>query len=249
MYPHLITDNTVTILKDGDTFTLTADSPAFPQVLDLIRENRWDDAIHAMTPRIAIEEYADGSLRIEGDTIRNRNGDVIDHAIIPHILSMKAKGFDVAPLMAFLDKVLRNPSMRSRNQLWRFVSTNSIAITPEGDLLFYKKVKDDYFDVHTGKSNRYTVGSTHSMPRSQVDDDPESTCSHGLHVCSYEYLREFGGHRTLLCQVDPADVVSVPIDYHNTKVRVSRLHVLREVQNPTPFDTGVYHNTSEECPF
>lgn len=33
--------------------------------------------------------------------------------------------------MAFLDKVLRNPSMRSRNQLWRFVSTNSIAITPE----------------------------------------------------------------------------------------------------------------------
>ena len=135
--------------------------------------------------------------------------------------------------------------MRSRNQLWRFVATNKITITPEGDLLFYKKVKDDYFDVHTGKSNRYTVGSTHSMHRSLVDDDPESTCSHGLHVCSYEYLREFGGQRTLVCRVNPADVVSVPIDYHNTKVRVCQLTVVKEVSNPTSTTTTSY----EECPF
>jgi hypothetical protein len=248
MYPHLITDNTVTILKDGETHTLTSSSPAFTQVLDLIREGMWDEAVEAMSPRRAIEEYADGSLLIRDGLIYTKDGEVIDHAIVPHVLAMKEKGFDIGPLMAFLGKVLRNPSMRSRNQIWRFVSTNNITITPDGDLLFYKKVKSDYYDVHTGRSNCYKVGSTHSMPRHQVDDDPESTCSHGLHVCSYEYLRSFGGDRTILCQVDPADIVSVPIDYHNTKVRVARLHVVKEVANPTPLDTGVY-DESDDLPF
>jgi hypothetical protein len=47
----------------------------------------------------------------------------------------------------------------------------------------------------------------------------------------------------MLCQVDPADVVSVPIDYQNTKVRVCRLTVVKEVANPEPLDTGVYDDS------
>ena len=242
MYPHLITTNTVTIIRDGQTYTATSDMQGFNDALQCIRQGEWDAAIDHITPRATIEEYADGSLVIEGDRLL-RNGTEVDHVMVPHILSMKEKGFDIAPLMAFLDKVLRNPSMRSRTQLWRFVATNNIAITPDGDLLFYKKVQDNYYDVHTGKSNCYTVGSTHTMSRSEVDDDPESTCSTGLHVCSYEYLRSFGGQRTMLCQVDPADVVSVPIDYENTKVRVCRLTVVKEVANPEPLDTGVYDDS------
>ena len=244
MYPHLITTNTVTIVRDGDTHTIDSSCPQFTKVLDLVRQGLWDEAIDAMSPAVAISTYAGTSLVLDGNTIL-RNGTPVDHSLVPHILTMRDKGFDIQPLMHFLDKVMQNPSMRSRNQLWRFVSTNNIAITPDGNLLFFKKVKDNYYDVHTGRSNQYTVGSTHTMPRHEVDDDPERTCSTGLHVCSYEYLRSFGGDRTLMCEVSPADVVSVPIDYHNTKVRVSSLRVLREVENPEPLDTGVY----EECPF
>jgi len=243
MYPHLITDNPITILAD-DTLSVTRDHPSFSAILDALREERWDDAVDLMTPRRRVSSFVEGAMEIVGNTIL-RGGTPVDNAIVPHILDLHQQGLPVGPLLAFLDKVLANPSMRSRNQLWRFVATNKITITPEGDLLFYKKVKDDYFDVHTGKSNRYTVGSTHSMHRSLVDDDPESTCSHGLHVCSYEYLREFGGQRTLVCRVNPADVVSVPIDYHNTKVRVCQLTVVKEVSNPTSTTTTSY----EECPF
>lgn len=242
MYPHLITTNTVTIIRDGQTYTATSDMQGFADALQCIRQGEWDAAIEHITPRATIEEYADGSLVIEGDRLL-RNGTEVDHVMVPHILSMKEKGFDIGPLMSFLDKVLRNPSMRSRNQLWRFVASNNIAITPEGDLLFYKKVTDTYYDVHTSRTNCYKVGTTHTMPRSEVDDDPESTCSTGLHVCSFEYLRSFGGQRTMLCQVDPADVVSVPIDYQNTKVRVCRLVVVKEVANPEPLDTGVYDDS------
>lgn len=245
MYPHLITDNTITIIRDGVTYTATSDTPSFTEALGHIRDGNWDEATDAITPRAAVETYAGGALVIDGDIIRTPNGDEVDHALVPHILDMKAKGLPIDPLMAFLGRVLVNPSMRSRNQLWRFVTSNKITITREGHLLFYKKVREDYFDVHTGSTNCYKPGSVHTMPRSQVDDDPESTCSTGLHVCSYEYLKEFGGQRVMLCSVDPADIVSVPIDYQNTKVRVCRLVVVQEENNPAPFDTTVW----DEIPF
>ena len=246
MYAHLITDNSVTIVADGDILTATSGSPNFNGILDAIKKGDWDLAIDLMSPRHTVESYGEGYLVIEDGALKTRNGGDVDHAMVPHILGMKAKGFPVQPLLNFLEKVLANPSMRSRNQIWRFVSANQIPITQDGDLLFYKRVKDDYYDVHTGKTHMYAVGSEITMPRHNVDDDPESTCSHGLHVCSYEYLKSFGGDRTVLCKVDPADIVSVPIDYENTKVRVCRLVVTDELYDVKPMDTGVYEERQYE---
>jgi hypothetical protein len=225
MYPHLITDNTITIFADGTTVSITKDSPTFGSVLAAIKSEDWDGAIALASPKAMVSAYTSGHMDIVNGVL-TRNGKEIDHAMVPHILKLHADGFNVEPLIAFLDKVLMNPSMRSRNQIWRFVSFNNITITPEGDLLFYKKVTDTYFDVHTGKTNCYRPGTTHTMPREMVDDDPESTCSVGLHVCSHEYLKKFGGSRTVVCKVNPRDIVSVPIDYNNTKVRVCELYVV-----------------------
>lgn len=238
MYPHLITENTVTIFADGATYSLTKDSPDFEGVLGAIREGNWEDAVRLASPKAVVTAYTRGHITFDNGVL-TRNGEEIDHAMVPHIRKLHADGFDVEPMIAFLDKVLANPSMRSRNQVWRFVSTNNITITPDGDLLFYKKVNDDYFDVHTGKTHCYTVGSTHHMPRDQVDDDPTSTCSSGLHVCSYEYLKSFGGSRTVVCKVNPCDIVSVPVDYQNTKVRVCKLEVVSETSNPIPMQTSI----------
>ena len=84
------------------------------------------------------------------------------------------------------------------------------------------------------------------MPRPSVDDDPAKTCSAGLHVCSLSYLSTFGGDRTILVEVCPADVVAVPIDYQNSKVRVSRLRVVREVDSPVQMRTV---EDSDSIPF
>jgi hypothetical protein len=246
MYAHLITNNTVTIIANGDIFSATSANPNFNGILDAIKAGEWEVAIDLLTPRRAIESYGEGNLIIEGGTIRIRNGGEVAHSMVPHILSMKAQGFPVQPLLNFLEKVLDNPSMRSRNQIWRFVSVNNITITPDGDLLFFKRVTDTHYDIHTGKTHQYKVGATVSMARHLVDDDPEVTCSHGLHVCSYQYLENFGGPRTMLCQVDPRDIVCVPVDYQNTKVRVCRLTVIDEVASPAPMDTGVYQRELDD---
>lgn len=244
MYPHIITDNTITVIASQvHTISKASSEDTFNKVCDLIRKatspEDWDVVIAEMTPRVALQHYVGSNLEIHGSQILYK-GEPVNNAIVPHILKMREGGYSVDPLMRFLERLLANPSMRSRNQLWRFVETNNIPIDEEGNLLLYKRVKDDYYDCHTGSTNCYTVGSVHTMDRAKVDDDPESTCSFGLHVCSYNYLRSFGGSRTIICKVDPADVVSVPIDYENTKLRVCKLYVHQEIDTPTPIDTGVY---------
>lgn len=244
MYPYLLTDNTLTVIASGVTHTMASSDPSWDAALDALRTGDWDLLVDVMTPAETVSSYS--GLTIKGSQILDTHGREINHAVVPHILTMKAKGYPVDPLLAFLSKLLDNPSKRSRDQVWRFVSTNNIVVDPSGDLIFYKRVNNDYFDVHTGVTHCYKPGYVVAMDRREVDDDPESTCSTGLHVCSYEYLKSFGGDRTVLCRVNPADIVSVPIDYENTKLRVCKLLVMQEVDNPTPLDTQVWDGPTDD---
>ena len=242
MYPYLLTTNTLTLIEGTTTHSVTADHPKWDAILDALRQHEWEVVIDLMTPAKVVTDYA--GLTIKQGAIFDSKGREIHNAVVPHILTMKEKGFPVEPLLAFLSKLLNNPSKRSRDQIWRFITTNNIVVDPSGDLIFYKKVKDDYFDVHTGKTHCYKPGYVVAMPRHDVDDDPESTCSTGLHVCTYGYLKSFGGDRTVLCRVNPEHIVSVPIDYHNTKVRVCQLLVIREV-DAEPLDTQVWDDRTD----
>ena len=77
------------------------------------------------------------------------------------------------------------------------------------------------------------VGAIVTMPREKVVFDEDLTCAPGLHFCSKDYLRFFfneeKGNRVVLIKINPADVVSIPADYNNTKGRCCRFEVLAEV--------------------
>lgn len=72
-----------------------------------------------------------------------------------------------------------------------------------------------------------------TMPRFAVDDNRDNVCSHGLHFAAQEYARSFGGAGSvmLVTKVNPADVVSIPSDYHNQKGRTAKLAVVAEIPN------------------
>ena len=65
------------------------------------------------------------------------------------------------------------------------------------------------------------VGDPVQMPREECDNDPERTCSSGLHVGSMEYVHDFGYSAGVILEVlvSPRNVVAVPHDYNNTKMR------------------------------
>ena len=64
-------------------------------------------------------------------------------------------------------------------------------------------------------------GTPITMPREDCDSDPERTCSRGLHVGSMEYVHDFGYGDGVILEVlvSPRNVVAVPNDYNNTKMR------------------------------
>lgn len=161
------------------------------------------------------------------------NNEVVHGTIVDRILQFVREDFDFAPLAKFLENLMSNPSKKSLDNLYRFLDVNQHPITEDGCFLAYKRVRDDYMDMHAGKYAN-TVGTTVSMPRNQVEDDPNVTCAPGLHVASLKYARDeynSGSGRLVVVKVNPKDVVSVPTDYNSAKMRVCEYVVMQDYTN------------------
>lgn len=162
---------------------------------------------------------------------------------------------DLDSLVRFYEKLMLNPNAHSREQLYRWLKTHDFTITPEGDIVGYKGVRADYMSQHAGRAivdgtviegqvpNR--VGSIIEMRRDDVQHDPSSACSTGLHVGTYRFASTFiSGGITLAVKIDPRDVVSVPTAAGDAKMRVCRYAVM-EVVNQA-YDTQVLRPEQEE---
>jgi len=85
---------------------------------------------------------------------------------------------------------MSNPSMTSRNELFLFLEAANLPITEDGCFLAYKAVTSDFKDKHSRKFDN-SPGVTLEMPRRDVDDNREQTCSYGFHAAAYEYAKGF----------------------------------------------------------
>ena len=70
------------------------------------------------------------------------------------------------------------------------------------------------------------------MARSEVQHDPSVGCHKGLHVGTWDYASSFGRGVVLEVEVDPRDVVSVPTDCGDAKLRCCRYRVRDEIEAP-----------------
>jgi len=152
---------------------------------------------------------------------------------------------DYMPLVNFFEKVQQNPQEYSREQLQGWLATKPFTITPSGDIVGYKGVRttdEGMTSISTGtaivndevkKGNiPYAVGDVVTMPRDQVQFDPSEGCSTGLHVGTYNYANGFAQGALLEVHVNPRDVVSVPDDSQQAKMRVSRFTVVDIIDAP-----------------
>lgn len=233
MYPYIIRDNSsLTIVIEGRQSTINREThPKFDQVLDALRASDWD-AIPDLVDLISvIRDYTS-----ENGDIEVKDGDVLfqgkpfANAIADRLLAMLEEDLPVEPLCNFLTNLKKNPSKRAVDELYGFLENNNLPLTADGHFVAYKKVRDDYSDIYSGKFDN-SVGQVCEMPRNEVDEDKDRTCSDGLHFCSIEYLPCFGrcaGNRVVLVKINPRDVVSIPSDYNNAKGRACRYEVIAE---------------------
>lgn len=225
---HIITPQTIVIVfDDGAPVSILSDNARFQMIADLLHEKRFDEIPYAVDKALHISESTKGKFNVVDGVV------VIDGIELPPALSDKLIDFvdagrETMALENFWDNLRDNPTESSREDLFSFIQANDIPLTSDGCFVCYKKVKDDFWDSYTGETHLNEPGRIIRMNRQDVDQNRENTCSAGLHVAAFEYASGFSGTRLLEVKINPRDVVAVPPDYSNQKMRVCRYEVLRE---------------------
>jgi hypothetical protein len=224
---YIILPNSLVLNHNGTTTTIIKDDGRYAQIIEKIKEGKLDEIIPLLSISNALSER--GFEIVHG--LVHINGEALPDALSQRVLDFYNNNLPFQPLLKFWAKLKANPSFNSRQMLYKFLEHNGHPITTEGNFIAYRAVRSDFLDKHTGKMDN-SVGNIVEVPRSQVDDNPNNVCSHGLHVATMSYASTFGSgdDKILDVEVDPADVVAVPTDYNGTKMRVSRFKVVAESQ-------------------
>lgn len=190
-----------------------------------IIDGNWDDIPKNLTSSKAIQEWAKGKFTVDGNVVKYE-GNPLPTNLNKRIIDMASKGEDPTSMMNFYERLQKNPSKRSVDQLFSFLDHSGIPFTKDGCFLAYKAVQSNYKDVHSGKFDN-SPGTTNKMPRNQISDDPREACHEGFHVGALGYARTFhtGGH-IVVCKVAPENVVCVPYDSSQQKMRVCEYTVV-----------------------
>lgn len=176
-----------------------------------------------------ITAQGEGRVTVENGVVLYE-GAPVHNSVTARILWGLDEGFDMTAYMRFLDDLMLNPSNRAVEEVYGFIEANSMGITEDGAILAYKRVRDDFKDLWTGKFDN-TPGQIVKMRRNAVNDNKDVTCSHGLHVAAMSYLPHYGagaGNTIVIVKVWPRNFVSIPTDYKNAKARVCEYEVLAE---------------------
>jgi hypothetical protein len=225
----ILSGSELTLFVNGKSHTVSNDHVNYTQIVNAIKDGRFDDIEDLVNVKKAVENYGGGLVKIV-DGVVHFNNEPMVNVMTDRLLDMMGQGFDINPLAKFIENLMQNPSRTAVNELYLFLESGKLPITPDGHFLAYKRVRDNFHDIYTGKFN-HAPGSVLEMPRNSVDDKRDNTCSTGFHFCSIKYLPQFGGgngDRVVIVKINPKDVVSIPSDYNNTKGRTCRYEVVGE---------------------
>lgn len=245
-YPYILQGENVIVVIDGEPHTINKTHISYTQIIDAIKAGLWDDVKTLVNPVKVVINFSKGNVSItDGEMFWK--GQPFHNALASRMIQMLSDGFDINPMVNFMTNLMMNPSRQAVTELYGFLEKNSLPITPDGCFLAYKRVRENYFDCHTGTIDN-SVGKIVEMERNMVDDNRNNTCSAGLHFCSHSYLSSFGGERTVIVKINPADVVSIPSDYNQAKGRTCRYEVIgevaRDVRDEVEFTKPVQHNAN-----
>jgi hypothetical protein len=248
-------DTFISITIGSKAYTIDNTHHNFEAVRNAIRNKEWDSILPLIDIKQVFEKWVAEDLGDDEDVFNiDYQTEVITYMNTPlhntltkRIFAMWKEGFDVKPMVMFLRNLMNNPSSIAVRELYDFLETGNMPITEDGHFLAYKKIRSDYRDIHTGKIDN-SVGQKPEMPRNMVDDNRNNTCSQGLHFCSQSYLERYGSSsistRVVILKINPADVVSIPADYNNTKGRCWKYEVYGEVDSVDAHDQTITFETS-----
>lgn len=255
-YKFVYTPSVITIQRKGthssvQTETITSADDRFQSVVDLILTKGQDqqtleEAFNIVSVSNYIENITFGNITVDrkencliytypGSEEQVKFESELANRVISAIVNDEQES--VKGLIAFAEKLAWCSDQKVISQLYKFLNASDIKINEDGFVVCYKRVTYDFKDCYTKKIDN-SIGARPKVKRDYVDSNPNQTCSRGLHVCSWAYLKHYRGDRIIKVLVDPADFVAIPEDYYQTsegynvqaKARVCEYYVVEEIE-------------------
>jgi acyl carrier protein len=267
-----LTNDTLTVILDNGAkiVPVRSDNPKWTEILEVYKQFDFtaegkivgpeDKLLSLLSLKAVVESYSVGQLSVNstGVTYRGLPMHTVDSN---RVLAFLRDGLPFKPLANYMSRKMANPSARAINELYNFLEHKNMPITPEGKIIAYKGVQNDFYSVRGNKATVVVqgqvngegqilnaIGAIIEVERSSVDDDFRQGCSFGLHAGSLQYASGWGP-RVVLVEIDPADVVSVPEDCGCQKLRCCKYKVIGEYTGPMPeaFTDEFNSDNDEEC--
>lgn len=222
--------NSITVNIDGTTYIILKEDGMYPVLEKALKDGNKQEIEKAVSVANYMKRYTEGLLDIiDGQVFLDKKP--VHGSLGQRFIEFINAQIDLEPLLNFCRKLRKNPSGASIDQLFGFLEANKHPITKSGNFIAYKKIRSDFKDFHSGLFDN-SPGKVLEMNREDVDEDPSQTCSAGLHVANWNYaMNSFHGGSGIMVEVevDPADVVAVPIDYNQGKMRTCKYTVIKVI--------------------
>lgn len=231
--PYSVTTQAISFVFAGKPYNVAASQPNFAQVKAAVIAGDDVAVQDLIDKKTKVTVAARGRVSIVGNTV------LFDQEAVPlhlaeRILEHLSTGNPVEPLIHFTEKLMVNPEKKSGiiSDLFKWLEVGKTPICPDGDFLAYKKVRENYKSHHDGQTDN-SIGKIVKQRREDCNPNRNETCSRGLHFCSFDYLRHFGGSdgRIVILKINPENVVAIPTDYNETKGRACEYEVIGEVEH------------------
>ena len=238
----IITDHNITVNYEGQTHTVSRTDPLAENIISALKSGDRSSIPELISAKKRVEAASKGAFSVTDGQL-TVDGQPVPAALYRKIMQFKQEDLPFDYLVKFAKRLNKNPSFRAVAELFQFLEKNDHPITESGCFIAYKKVRENFKDVHSGTFDN-SPGKVLEVPRNQVDENSERVCSNGLHVANFDYATNFyAGGKMLEVEVDPEHVVAIPSDYNQAKMRVSKYVVLGEVSEESSGRVKVTNST------
>jgi hypothetical protein len=235
---------------NGESQVATKDHPNFDRIVGTLTSSPIIPSPETMKGLFDVGTAIGNEFTRVSDRVSLNHGQVffdgmkqdnsLTQAIVRFYVESGEQDADFLALVNFMEKIETNPSQHSRENLFRWMNKHKFAICPDGDFIAYKGISSNFMSSNSGTAHvngRVVNGQIPNrpntiieMPRDKVQFDPKNGCSTGLHVANWNFAQSFAS-QVVRVKVNPRDVVSVPTESGDQKMRVCRYRVLDTVQS------------------
>jgi hypothetical protein len=228
--PFILGPDFISVISNGVPHTIYSNDGRFAKLKTAIKDKHWDSVPQIVSLPRAIALFSSGNVQVfDGQVIYKDKP--VHNSITERILEFIREGFPFEPLVRFMDKLMENPSERSREQLYNYLLRYFLPIGDSGCFYAVKAVqKDTFLDLYS-KTICNKPGANPKMDRSDCNQDDEVGCAKSFHAGNYEYVKSYGSpeDEVVLVEIEPQNVVACPKDCSYQKLRVCEYKVVGHI--------------------